>query len=135
MGKIKIFLVVLIVLLFAANYEDIAAKFSTKMNFDHSSFGIDTVDPETEDEMHLGKNNLEEENAYYLEPDISLKERIFCRGGAGKAASCTERPINPYWESWTYHFGSPDRDESVAKQKYEEKYKGYQKTKRAKRGE
>lgn len=132
MGKLKIFLIVLVVLLLAANFKDIAEKFDSKMHFDHSNVGIDVVDSETE-EVRLGEYNLEEEDgkdAYYLEPSISFREKVFCRGGAGKAASCRERPISPYWESWANRYGSPDQDDSIAKQKYTEKYKGHQKVKR-----
>ena len=141
--KIAIFLGFFAALLLAANYNDIKEKLTSKnsFNFDHSNFGIDVVEGESTDELlqHFGKNDLEkeegEEDPYYLEPSISLKERVFCRGGIGKAASCKERPINPYWENWTLHYGSPESEDSVAKQKYEEKYKGYQKTRRLKQRE
>ena len=128
MKKLMIFFVAFCVLLFLANFKHIAAKFSTKMVFDHSDFGIDG-DPSETDE-HFGQNNIEEEDGYYLEPTISLREKMFCRGGAGKAASCKERPLNPYWESWTAFYGDPDRDGSVAKQEYQRKYTGRQTVKR-----
>ena len=129
----------LALLLLAANYQDIKAALTSKssFNFDHSNYGIDVVSGESE-EYHFGQNDLvkeeeDDEDPYYMEPKISLKEKIFCRGGAGKAASCKERPINPYWENWTHHYGSPDNEDSVAKQDYEEKYKGYQKHKRVRK--
>ena len=133
--KLMVIFVAFVLLLLAANYQDIKAKLTSKssFDFDHSSYGIDVVSGE-ELEYHFGQNDLvkeeDGEEPYYMEPKISLREKIFCRGGAGKAASCKERPINPYWESWEHHYGSPDNVDSVAKQEYEEKYKGYHKTKR-----
>ena len=37
-------------------------------------------------------------NEYYIQPKLSTKESMFCKGGI-KSESCEERPLNPMFEN------------------------------------
>jgi hypothetical protein len=91
------------------------------------------VDNEVELYSFGREKTMTGENDYYIEPTISLKEKLFCRGGVGKSADCKERPFNPYWVNWELDYGSPDDENTPgykAKQEYERRYKGREVMKR-----
>jgi hypothetical protein len=135
MKSIKIFCLILIILLVFANFDNISKRFSLYLQQDHSDIGIDTIEGEVELYSFGKEKTMTGEDDYYIEPTISFKERVFCRGGIGKSADCKERPLNPYWVNWELDYGSPDDEHTpggVAKQEYERRYKGREVVKRVK---